>query len=745
MTAFNNDIIYKPELLAPAGGKESFFGVLRAGADAVYLAGEHYGARAYAENFSNEELENCIKYAHLYGKKVYITINTLIKNSETEDLISFVKPFYESGVDGVIVQDIGIISIIKKNFPYLEIHASTQMSITTTYGAEFLKGMGVTRIVPARELSLAEIKRMKAETGLELECFIHGAMCYSYSGQCLFSSCIGLRSGNRGKCAQPCRLPYRVGGKEIYPLSMKDMCTLNILDKLIDAGIDSFKIEGRMKKPEYAAGVTAIYRKYIDRYFVNKSLDIDPEDIRTLEDLYIRSEISEGYYDKYNGKSMITVTSPSYKGADDAVLEKIRADYLSSSPNKGLKPFIIDFEASFVEGKPASVTAKCGDFKATVTGDVVEAAKSSPISTDDIVKSLKKLGNTVFEAEKSSFRNITVSGQAYYPLKGINELRRKALSELEYQIAAVKKDIPENISDYIDSSKINNVKISHNVINKSEKLNVLIASTGQIKALSGFKDVIGRIYVPEELILREGESVIDKAGLAADTPVFCALPYMRRYKDITLFEKMKELAQKGIIRGFLVRNLEDLTMVLAFKEKNPDIILVCDHTLYIWNDHAIKHLGIYADGLTLPLELAVREQRTEAANAPEKAFEKMVYGRFPLMQSANCVLKTCFECRKKDGSNRGFVYIKDRTGRMLPVYPDCEHCNNTIYNAVVYSAYDLDKSGLPDNVTFRIDLTDEDHDNTVKVMEYYTGMMAGEKSGKPEWEYTTGFDKKSTE
>ncbi len=745
MTAFNNDIIYKPELLAPAGGKESFFGVLRAGADAVYLAGEHYGARAYAENFSNEELENCIRYAHLYGKKVYITINTLIKNSETDDLISFVKPFYESGVDGVIVQDIGIISIIKKNFPYLEIHASTQMSITTTYGAEFLKGMGVTRVVPARELSLAEIKRMKAETGLELECFIHGAMCYSYSGQCLFSSCIGLRSGNRGKCAQPCRLPYKVDGKEIYPLSMKDMCTLNILDKLIDAGIDSFKIEGRMKKPEYAAGVTAIYRKYIDRYFVNKSLDIDPEDIRTLEDLYIRSEISDGYYDKYNGKSMITITSPSYKGAEDYLLNRIRSDYLSSSPQKGLKPFMVDFEASFVEGKNAAVTAKCGDFKATVMGDVVETAKNSPISRDDVIKSLKKLGNTVFEAEESSFENVTVSERAYYPLKGINELRRRVLSELENQIAAVKKDIPENISDYIESSKINNVKISHNVINKSEKFNVLVASADQIRALSPFSDFIGRIYVPEDLILREGESFIKNVRLSADTPVFCALPYMRRYKDIALTEKMKELASKGAVSGFLVRNLEDLTMMLAFKEKNPDIILVCDHTLYIWNDHAIKHLGIYADSLTLPIELSMKEHRTEALNAPHTAFEKMIYGRFPLMQSANCLLKTCFECRKKDISKRGFIYIKDRTGRMLPVYPDCEHCNNTIYNAVVYSAYDLDKAGLSDNVTFRIDFTDEDYDNTSNVMRYYTRMIGGENPGKPTWEYTTGFDKKSTE
>ena len=260
------------ELLAPAGNYESFLGAICAGADAVYLGGEKFGARAYADNFSEEEICRAVSYAHVFGRKVYLTVNTLMKESELEELIPYLEPFYLAGLDGVIVQDIGALLAIKEAFPGLELHASTQMSITGSYGAGMLKELGVVRVVPARELSLSEIESLGRETGLEIEAFIHGAMCYCYSGQCLFSSILGGRSGNRGRCAQPCRLPYRIGGDgkpgtEQYPLSLKDMCTISFLPKLIEAGISSFKIEGRMKKPEYAAGVTAIYRKYIDLYY----------------------------------------------------------------------------------------------------------------------------------------------------------------------------------------------------------------------------------------------------------------------------------------------------------------------------------------------------------------------------------------------------------------------------------------------------------------------------------------------
>ena len=264
----------KVELLAPAGNAEAFYGAIHAGADAIYLGGNRFGARAYAENFSEEELVACIRYAHLFQRKVYLTVNTLVKESEFSGLYEYVLPYYRAGLDGVIVQDMGVFAYLREHFPGMELHGSTQMTITGEYGAAFLKEQGACRVVPARELSLAEIRRIKEVTGLEIECFIHGAMCYCYSGQCLFSSILGGRSGNRGRCAQPCRLPYTTGKhpKECYPLSLKDMCTIEYIPELLEAGIDSFKIEGRMKTALYVATVARTYRKAIDDYFTDPKL-----------------------------------------------------------------------------------------------------------------------------------------------------------------------------------------------------------------------------------------------------------------------------------------------------------------------------------------------------------------------------------------------------------------------------------------------------------------------------------------
>lgn len=274
MTDFN-----KIELLAPAGSYEAFEAALGAGADAVYLGGPDFGARAYAKNFSQEELIRAIRTAHLHGRKLYLTVNTLLKNKELQEkLYASLKPAYEEGLDAVIVQDMGVLRFIRRVFPDLPIHASTQMAVTGPEGMKFLESLGVSRVVPARELSLEELKTMHKESPIEIETFIHGALCYSISGQCLMSSILGGRSGNRGRCAQPCRLPYQIkekgsrftGDRELCPLSLKDICTLDILPEILDAGVVSLKIEGRMKQPEYTAAVTGIYRKYLDILKNNK-------------------------------------------------------------------------------------------------------------------------------------------------------------------------------------------------------------------------------------------------------------------------------------------------------------------------------------------------------------------------------------------------------------------------------------------------------------------------------------------
>ena len=265
----------KTELLAPAGSYEAMTAAFAAGADAVYIGGQKFGARAYADNLDTDQMMDAIAYARLHGKKLYLTVNTLLKERELEEeLYDYLLPFYEQGLDAVIVQDFGVFSLIRNTFPDLAVHCSTQMTITGPFSAALLESLGASRIVTARELSLEEIRKIRRQTKLEIESFVHGALCYCYSGQCLFSSMLGGRSGNRGRCAQPCRLPYQVfekgrqlnGKNSAYPLSPKDMCTIDLLPEIIRSGVTSLKIEGRMKRPEYTAGVVRIYRKYLDQF-----------------------------------------------------------------------------------------------------------------------------------------------------------------------------------------------------------------------------------------------------------------------------------------------------------------------------------------------------------------------------------------------------------------------------------------------------------------------------------------------
>lgn len=427
ITRLFNINMTKVELLAPAGSYKSFIGALNAGADAFYLAGNRFGARAYADNFTDEELLDVIKTAHLFGKKVYLTVNTLVKEKEKKDIIPFLQPLSDAGLDGVIVQDLGVLNIIKNNFPALPIHASTQMSITGEYATRLLQANGVRRIVPARELSLKEIKHIKDTTGVEIESFIHGAMCYSYSGMCLFSSILGGRSGNRGRCAQPCRLEYgRHGQSKVYPLSMKDMCTISMIPKLIENGIDSFKIEGRMKKPEYAAGVTSIYRKYIDKYYAGESTEVSDEDMRFLTNLYIRAERSEGYYNKHNGKDMITLSKPGYSGADDEVLEFIIKEYIDNKPT-----IPINIDAKFKLNVPAVVAMKYKDITVSAVGNIVAEAVNAPMDEEKIKKQLIKLGDTFFDCNSIS---IDCDDDIFFSIKELNELRRDCALKLKEEI-----------------------------------------------------------------------------------------------------------------------------------------------------------------------------------------------------------------------------------------------------------------------------------------------------------------------
>lgn len=423
------------ELLAPAGNYETFLGAIKAGADAVYLAGQRFGARAYAGNFSEEELLRALDYAHLFGKRIYLTLNTLVKEKEFDDIYDFLKPLNDAGLDGIIVQDVGVMKYVRETFKDIPLHISTQAFVTGPESARFFKKLGAVRVVPARELSLEEIIDIK-NIGIEVETFIHGAMCYSYSGQCLFSSVVGGRSGNRGRCAGPCRLPYgfSIDGKacfkgENYPISLKDLCTIYDLDKLIAAGIDSFKIEGRMKKPEYAAGVVSIYRKYIDKYYENPgaAYTVSKEDDRLLHSLYIRSEVMDGYYFRHNGKEMISMDSPAYTETGEAVLLDIKAKYL----DKPMK-LPVDMSARCHVGEPLSLTVTYKDTVITEKSQVlIEESQNRPATKEDILKNLTKLGNTDFTAGNVE---IELGDNCFVPVKVINDLRRLAFTRLSATI-----------------------------------------------------------------------------------------------------------------------------------------------------------------------------------------------------------------------------------------------------------------------------------------------------------------------
>lgn len=477
------------EVLAPAGTYECFRAAINAGADAVYLGGSMFGARAFAGNFEEAELIKAIRTAHLYGRKVYLTVNTLLRNDELEKLVQYVKPYYEEGLDAVIVQDYGVFAVLREAFPGLDLHASTQMTITGKYGAQLLKDMGAARVVPARELSAKEIRDIYDNVDVEIESFVHGALCYCYSGQCLLSSMIGGRSGNRGRCAQPCRLTYSANGiSEKYLLSPKDMCTIEAVPDILDAGVYSLKIEGRMKSPEYVAGVSYAYRKYVDMY-LEKGRDgyrVEEQDIRQLMDLYNRGGFCKGYYYAQNDKSMMTFDRPNHQGIvignikngelilsqevnpgdvlefpdgseyttptgkksgrlalpkgvlknpkngaavyrtrNNELLGQLRAGYIDNDIKIPVR-----MEIFLKSGERACLKLLSGDKELVVYGDVLEPSDKRPAVREDIVKQLKKLGGTAFSSDEGSIVT-DIQGSPFVPVRLLNDLRRNALEELE--------------------------------------------------------------------------------------------------------------------------------------------------------------------------------------------------------------------------------------------------------------------------------------------------------------------------
>ncbi|OON85312.1 peptidase U32 [Oribacterium sp. C9] len=447
------------ELLAPAGSFRSVVAAVNAGADAIYMGGRKFGARAYADSAKAEEEDmvmEAIRYCHLFSVKLYMTVNILFKDLELKELFSYIKPYYEAGVDGLIMQDLGAVKKIREWFPDLEVHASTQETISGVNGARMAQKFGMTRAVCSRELSLSEIKRIHDETGMELEVFCHGAMCYSYSGACFMSSLLGGRSGNRGRCAGTCRLCYEAishgetafqarakegAGEEFhkkaYLLSMKDMQTIDLLPELIEAGAYSFKIEGRMKSPIYTAGVVSVYRKYLDlamKYLDGeiRSYSVDPDDVKILREVFDRGGVTS-YLKKHNGADMIATEEKKFREVEKSVLDHINSTYIDR--NRTLK---LDADIKLTVGAPVVLTlsdAK-GRMVTVVSEDSVASAESHPMDAESIETKLRKTGGTVFTFESV---NVSLEGDIFYPVGKLNQLRREALDMYEEEILSESK------------------------------------------------------------------------------------------------------------------------------------------------------------------------------------------------------------------------------------------------------------------------------------------------------------------
>ena len=729
----------KIEILSPAGSYAAFEAALKAGADAVYIGGSRFGARAYAENFAEEELIRAIREAHFYGRKLYLTVNTLLKEDEIDSLYDYLAPFYENGLDAVIVQDMGVVEYIRRYFPDLDIHASTQMTITGALGAQFVESQGITRVVPARELSLEEIRRIRQETDLEIECFVHGALCYCYSGQCLLSSMIGGRSGNRGQCAQPCRLPYTFNEKKKYFLSPKDICTLEIIPDLIEAGIDSFKIEGRMKKPEYVAGVTSLYRKYTDMYLNTgrEGFSVLPEDRQMLMDLYNRGGSSTGYFQTRNGKEMMSLDRPNHAGVpavkvqyqkgrevhartvtdlnagdvleitggknnytlgkavkkgenitflvqkqirltkgmllnrirNESLLQHIDTDIIGK---KLQRPAVGSFTAKI--GSPAVLLVSSGkaSFQAA-TDEPVQAAQSRPMDKERICSQLRKTGNSEFH-----FRELTVEmdENIFIPVQQLNLLRRSALEGLKEKLLSGylrKSESPLSESGSETSRSGSESRVPSLSI-YAESVDQLSAAASCITELHTFP---ARIYlgtdIQSELMNENGKEQISKIlslFRKNKTEIVIAMPHILRSTEREVTETLLNASDALSPDGILIRNCEELQLL---KERGFDKKIILDHNLYVFNRYAKKfwhNLGI--SEFTAPLELNADELSRLCLNDCEME----IYGRAPVMVSAQCLFKTSGKCTKRSEIS----CLKDRYSSIFPVRAYCEFCYNVIYN-----------------------------------------------------------------
>ena len=746
------------ELLAPAGSLKTLKAVIHAGADAVYLGGSMFGARAYANNFNEEELLEAIRFGHIHGRKIILAVNTLLKEYELGQLYDYLHPYYEAGLDAVIVQDMGVMEFIKTHFPNLPIHTSTQMTITNVEGARLLKEQGVERVVTAREMSLEEIQRIHDEVGVELESFIHGALCYCYSGQCLFSSIIGGRSGNRGRCAQPCRLSYEVlqgekslTGHHATPiLSLKDMCTLPFLYELADHGVYSFKIEGRMKTPEYAAGVVSIYRKYMDSYLDGSRIPVEKKDIRALLELGNRGGFTNGYYYHHNDSDMLSGESASHNKSEGVLQDNIRREYVDTELKEKIKgKLILNKEC------PAKIEVQYGKIKVSYQGDMVLVAQNRPLTKEVVTEKITKTGNTPFVFENLE---VTMDDDIFMPVNQLNQLRRGALEALEEALLKpYERTLPELVEtssaetdrqttgNAIKEKQISGQSLSQTSgqqsADSSTEVRVLIEDAEQLPAVlkADFVDTVYHdcmLYTRENLLRKLSED-IDRVH-ASGKKAFYVFPFIFRQQTSLFYEKIMPELKKLPLDGIMVRSLDEIAFVKEWGNGNWQ--MVSDSNLYTYSNEAAEYfyrLGMIQD--TIPVEL----NRKEILRRENSRSEMIIYGRLPLMITAQCIHKNTLGCMHQPK----VLNLKDRYSVHFPVKNFCSECYNVIYNSLPVCLFKEDvtvKKIAPAAV--RLSFTTETEEETEQILTIYGDIYKnGGILGQMPMECTNGHFKRGVE
>lgn len=738
----------KPELLAPAGDWKSFIAAVEAGADAVYFGGKDFSARSFAVNLSREEIAKAIDYAHLRGVKCYAAVNTLVKGDEFAKLLDYINFLYAEGIDALIIQDLGVFNLCRKFFPDLALHASTQMSAHNLEDVLELEKMGFKRVVLARELTLEEIQEVKKKSKIEIECFVHGALCFSYSGQCLLSSMIGGRSGNRGKCAQPCRKKYSLvnckngANKDIsgYLLSTKDICALDILDKM--QFIDSLKIEGRMKSAAYIAGVISKYRKAID--CAARSEKISEEkleaDKREMASIFNRGGFSYGYLLDKKPKDLISLDRSKNSGVPvgeviEAAHGAIKIRVKDIAVNDGLEIWgrqgqeknvgfrvekisgdIVDLviagdirvgdkvyknydyklnkklealsEENYQKKTPVKMVFRAEEGKnimLEMNGIKAEGAKAETaikvVTSEDVAREqLSKLGATPFVAEKI---DVAMIGKVYIPLKDLNNLRRDAAEKLEKEIINSfkrgKKDEPDDIRKDFDAV------FGAREVKAERKIAVQSDDPAALDLLADRK--ISRIYTALKIDIEKFHK--------NNIEVYQVLPkILREGEKIEIFSGYD---------GFLVPSLGYLE-VLPKKAKKAG-----DFQLNIFNSFAakeLKNLGFF--GFTASPESKLDEINSLEAGGLEK--EAIVYGFLALMTSEHCVLYKTKYCKQKD------LGIKDEMGKIFPLATDCTNCRMRVLNSLPLYFTDIEKL---ETDLIRIVQTSEASEKIIKIIDNY--------------------------